>query len=60
MRLSSPPTWLHMSTGIVSRRAIAASISLRSARLECQNGEEERLMCSAGCSRINSSMGSTE
>ena len=48
MRLSLPPTWLHISTGMPSRRAMAASIWRRSARLECQKGEEERLMWRLG------------
>ena len=59
IRLSLPPTWLHSSTGMPSRRAMAASISRRMARLPCQKGDEERLMCTAGCWRISSSMGST-
>ena len=60
MRLSLPPTWLHISTGMPSRRAMAASISRRMVRLECQKGDEERLMWRAGFWRISSSMGSTE
>ena len=59
IRLSLPPTWFTMITGTPSRLAIAASISRRTARLECQNGDDERLMCTAGLCRINSSIGST-
>ena len=48
IRLSLPPTWLDISTGMPSRRAIAASISRRMARLPCQKGDEDRLICTAG------------
>jgi len=40
-------------------RAIAASISRLIPRFACQNGDDDRLMCTAGCCRISSSIGST-
>ena len=48
------------STGIPSRRAMAASIWRRISRFPCQNGEDDRLMCSAGCCAMISSIGSME